>query len=285
MSFLLRRLGPAAIVAVFASVALESGSAQAFCRTTTTPIPASYNPRNGCFTEGLLLFWRNACVSYSLDKKASTQVTSAQFATVMEQAFGTWTSSACDSGPVGIQVSATEPVTCNEVRYNQNGPNQNVITFRDEGWPYNDPNNTLGLTTVTFNADTGDIYDADMEINSFGQKLTVDGTVPSNGFDLLSVVTHEAGHFLGLAHATDSQATMYAAYKPGSTSLRTLTPDDIAGLCAIYPDREHARLERYRGEGRRRGGRVRPDAEAWLRRRLRGEPGAEREPFGLRDGR
>ena len=88
---------------------------------------------------------------------------------------------------------------------------------------------------MTFNSDTGEIYDADMELNATGKNLTVEGAVPARGFDLLSVVTHEAGHFLGLAHATDTQATMYAAYKPGSTSLRSLTPDDADGMCAIYP--------------------------------------------------
>src|SRR5262249_46305618 len=114
-------------------------------------------------------------------------------------------------------------------------PNQNLIVFRDDGWPYNDPYSTLGLTTVTFNAETGEIYDADMEINASGRNLSITDTVPSNGFDLLSVVTHEAGHFFGLAHATDPVATMYASYKPGSASLRDLAPDDIEGICAIYP--------------------------------------------------
>jgi hypothetical protein len=110
-----------------------------------------------------------------------------------------------------------------------------VIVFRDKAWPYNDPNNTLGLTTVTFNADTGEIYDADMEINDTGGNLSVGDPVPVKGFDLLSVVTHEAGHFFGLAHATSSTSTMYASYKPGTTSLRSLTADDVDGICTIYP--------------------------------------------------
>jgi MYXO-CTERM domain-containing protein len=74
-----------------------------------------------------------------------------------------------------------------------------------------------------------------MEINATGKNLSTSTTVPANGFDLLSVITHEAGHFLGLAHATDSKATMFASYKPGTSSLRTLAADDIAGICEIYP--------------------------------------------------
>src|SRR5205085_567888 len=46
---------------------------------------------------------------------------------------------------------------------------------------------------------------------------------------------HEAGHFFGLAHATDAKSTMFASYKPGTTILRTLTQDDVAGICSIYP--------------------------------------------------
>jgi hypothetical protein len=46
--------------------------AHAFCRTVTTPIPASYSPRNGCFKEGLYLFWKNACVSFSINANATS---------------------------------------------------------------------------------------------------------------------------------------------------------------------------------------------------------------------
>ncbi|MDB5217019.1 MAG: hypothetical protein JWO86_4946 [Myxococcaceae bacterium] len=209
--------------------------AHAFCRTTTTPVPADYSPARGCFTDGLPLFWKGACIGYSVNSAASAQVPLATATTIIDSSFTTWNQVQCGAGPVGIATSNLGTVECSEVRYNPNGPNQNVIVFRDTKWPYSDPNNTLGLTTVTFNADTGEIYDADMELNATGKNLSTTDTVPANGFDLLSVVTHEAGHFLGLAHATDATATMFASYKPGTKTLRTLAPDDIGGVCAIYP--------------------------------------------------
>jgi hypothetical protein len=226
----------AIVVAIAGAALLSPHAAHAFCRTTTTPIPANYSPTRGCFTDGLPLFWKGACVGYSANSAASAIVPLEAATTVIDQAFDAWNNVSCPSGAmVGIATSNLGPVACSEVRYNTNGPNQNVIVFRDVKWPYSDPNNTLGLTTVTFNADTGEIYDADMEINATGGNLSTSNTVPANGFDLLSVITHEAGHFLGLAHATDSQATMFASYKPGSSSLRSLAADDIAGLCEIYP--------------------------------------------------
>ncbi len=233
MTSLLRRAGAAMSIALLALLAPRD--AGAFCRTTTTPIPANYNPSRGCFTDGLVLFWKNACVGYSVNSAASSTVELSTATTVIDQAFNSWNAVACGAGTVGISTSNLGTVECSEVRYNPNGPNQNVIVFRDDKWPYSDPNNTLGLTTVTFNADTGEIYDADMELNATAKNLSTSTTVPANGFDLLSVVTHEAGHFLGLAHATNPTATMYASYRPGTSTLRTLTPDDIAGICDIYP--------------------------------------------------
>jgi hypothetical protein len=225
-----------AACAAFVVVALPE-TASAFCRTTTVPVPANYSPAShGCFTDGLVLYWKNQCVSYSMNKAASKAIPFQTAKPVIDQAFATWMAATCSSGDkLGIAFSATDPVDCSEVRYNQNGPNQNVIVFRDNGWPYNDPNNTLGLTTVTFNADTGEIFDADMEINSSMGNLSVGDPVAPKGFDLASVVTHEAGHFLGLAHATSATSTMFASYKPGTAGLRTLAADDIAGACTIYP--------------------------------------------------
>lgn len=232
------RLAVGALVALGANVALGVPEAHAFCRSTTTLLPPSYNPqRLGCFKEGLPLFWKGACVTYSVQKDATSEVSLAVAEATIGRSFATWSSSTCADGtPVGIQTVARGPVECSEVRYNRDGPNQNLIVFREASWPYADVSSTLALTTVTFTADTGEIFDADIEINATNGQLSVTDPVPSREFDLESVMTHEVGHFLGLAHATETAATMFARYEPGTASLRSLTADDVAGLCAMYPN-------------------------------------------------
>ncbi|MCL2726265.1 MAG: M10 family metallopeptidase domain-containing protein [Polyangiaceae bacterium] len=203
-----------------------------YCRTTTDVTTVG-----GCATAGLPLFWQNACVGYSISRATGTIPLSAA-TTVIDKSFATWSNVTCPASGenVGIDASNLGPVDCNTIGYNKNGPNQNLIVFYDANWPYNDPNNTLGLTTVTFNTETGEIYDADMEINNTGGNVTTSDVVPPTGYDLQSIVTHEAGHFFGLAHSPDPSATMYPSYKEGSSSLRTLAADDIAGICEIYPN-------------------------------------------------
>jgi hypothetical protein len=229
----------AAAIAFSAVTAISAPhAAHAYCRTTTTPVPASYSPTRGCFTDGLVLFWRGACVGYSVNSAASAGIPIATATSVVDSAFTTWNHAACGAGEeVGIITSNLGAVDCSEVKYNPNGPNQNVIVFRDDKWPHSDTNNTLALTTVTFNPDTGEIYDADMEINTHDQRVTLTDPVPPDGYDFASIVTHETGHFLGLAHSGDNRATMFANYTPGATAMRNLTADDVAGVCSVYrPD-------------------------------------------------
>ncbi len=235
-------------VGALASVAIPR-TAQAYCRTTTQGVPADYDPSiMGCWTNGYKLYWKNACVSYDLQKDASRNMSYDDAAAAIATAFSRWTGAACSSSAGGLSRASIDvrdfgPIDCGTVEYNQYGPNQHTIVFRDDSWDHSDSSNTLALTTVTFDPDTGEIFDADMEINSAQQTLTPwdpndpYAPIPANGYDFLSIVTHETGHFLGMAHSDDMKATMYAHYTPGATAMRLLTADDVEGICSIYsPD-------------------------------------------------
>jgi len=227
-------------IGTFLAIGLGSSGAVAFCRAVSSSAPAGYDPAvQGCFapTSGpgsYDLYWKNLCVGYSVQRDASPlrHITLDQARQVAAAAFEQWSSAACDGGAPSVQVRDLGPVDCSEVQYNSAQPNQHVIVFRDDGWPYSDSSNTLGLTTITFDATDGEIFDADTELNSHDYNLVLGSAAPIDSYDLASVITHEAGHFLGLAHSGDRAAVMYAHYHPGSSAL---TSDDTAGICSAYP--------------------------------------------------
>jgi MYXO-CTERM domain-containing protein len=234
----------AAALGAIAAVSFVSTRASAFCRTITAPLPADYNPSSGCYDPAgsIPLWWRNASVGWSVQRSASKQVSLADAKSHAALAFGKWSSASCTGGgSPSIKADYNGDVDCDQVEYSEAGPNQHSIIFRDDSWPHDDPYNTLALTTVTFDKDTGEIYDADMEVNTAQNNIVVNGPAPQDSFDFDSIVTHEAGHFLGLAHSPSTSAIMFARYKPGST---TLTNDDVDGICTIYaPDQTRATIQ------------------------------------------
>lgn len=179
---------------------------------------------------GLVIAWPGPRIGFSIQQAASSEVTFASIESTVQQAFATWTNAACPGGgKPRLEIIEAKPASCARHEYNQKNGNANIVLFRDDGWPY-DPH-ALALTTMSFDTETGEIYDGDMELNTALYDFTT-GTV---GFDLLSVVTHETGHFLGLAHSPDADATMFASYAGDGIALRDLSADDRAGICAIYP--------------------------------------------------
>jgi hypothetical protein len=223
----------AASLALSASL-LVAPRARAYCRglTQAGPDPATTHQ---CFAGGAgtyELYWRNRCVGYSLQRDASKQVPLDTATQIAAEVFATWAAASCGGGGPSIQAFDEGPVDCGMVQYNADQPNQHVIVFRDDAWPYDDPNNTLALTTVTFDATDGEIFDADIEINSHDHVIVAAAPATPPGYDLPSILTHEAGHFLGLAHSTDASAVMFTFYTPGTSSL---TDDDAAGICSIDP--------------------------------------------------
>jgi hypothetical protein len=224
-------------------VAVPAGLARAYCRTTTMHEPVPYDPvASGCWTQGTPLAWQaGADIGYSLSKAASDQLSLADATRVADAAFDTWNTVECpgsvalnvqayDEGPVSEEAAADDCglVPCDPTYHDP----QHVIVFDDVAWPHDDPNNTLALTTVTYGVDDGRIFDADIEVNTAQHTITAAEPPPDGSYDLQAILTHEAGHFFGLAHATETTPIMYAQYQPGAIAL---TSDDVAGVCAIYP--------------------------------------------------
>jgi hypothetical protein len=131
---------------------------------------------------------------------------------------------------------------------------------------------TLFYTDKPGTSGDGDILDADVEIDAVDWAISICDPTGVNGCttmgtgpktDLANTLTHELGHMLGLDHTcwdmsgpppTDAngqpvpscfpmsslppvitESTMYNFQDPAETKKRSLEPDDINGLCTIYP--------------------------------------------------
>jgi hypothetical protein len=151
--------------------------------------------------------------------------------------------------------------------------NRNSVIFRSTSWCQLGADgtceieyDTVALAVTSDIADTrsGQIYDADVEVNVHDITWADVVAHPElNGYyDLQNALTHEMGHFIGLAHTCynalvdamrdddnngnpipdcdtaplDVQATtMFPSADAGDVQKRTLAPDDQNGLCTIYP--------------------------------------------------
>lgn len=217
-------------------VTTSARTASGFCRSTTCrDVPLCDNDPNAD-PNCIPLLWKRPCTGVSLQVASSSQVPWDVANAIVTKAFASWEEPVCDPVTMGkpnIHVENLGPVDCELVQYNQKAANANIVVFRDQNWPHPSGPHNVALTTVTYGTTTGEIYDADMEINSSSFGLTTGDTDVQT--DLLSVVTHEAGHFIGLSHSLDSEATMWPNYTTMDIKLRTLAVDDINAVCAVYP--------------------------------------------------
>lgn len=150
------------------------------------------------------------------------------------------------------------------------------VWARDPDDPTTAHDPTWVATTTVFSRnhpgalDDGLILEADIEVNDVDYQWAIipDGPITAhdygNSYDLASALTHETGHFIGLAHTCVTSgdplrydnhgqvvpdcsmlsgddadqilaATMYPTMNPVDVSLRSLTDDDMNGACSVYP--------------------------------------------------
>lgn len=113
---------------------------------------------------------------------------------------------------------------------------ENRIVFREDEWPAEISSATLALTSLVYRRSTGEIEDADIDLNGVHHTFTDADDPALTSVDVQNTLTHELGHLIGLAHVEDPEATMFAMSLPGDLDKRTLATDDRDGLCFVYPE-------------------------------------------------
>jgi hypothetical protein len=111
--------------------------------------------------------------------------------------------------------------------------NQNLIIWQSEPGSWTHPSKVLALTSIILESNTGRIVDTDIELND--EEFTFSTSNTDVQIDIQNTITHELGHVVGLDHSPIHDSTMYSHAPTGETKKRTLSSDDIEGVCAIYP--------------------------------------------------
>ncbi|WP_437632044.1 matrixin family metalloprotease [Sorangium sp. So ce854] len=195
--------------------------------------------------------WNRTCMGYAIHDVGSRYFDLDTIRTTVDEAFAAWANVECPGGgKPGFAVQYMGDVSCGDVEYNVRAGNANMFTFRDDRWPHHPKQ--IALTTQTFSTVDGEVYNADVEMNTACYQLNPAVSIePESGgehdgcdrfgerassHDFLAVVTHEMGHFLGLSHTAQPAATMVTSFGGlDEPAFRSLEQDDINGICALFP--------------------------------------------------
>jgi hypothetical protein len=181
--------------------------------------------------DGLPLRWPRGAVRFQVETSPDLPLSPEHLTDVVAAAFAPW--AALPGDPLDLEAG---PPVADGFGYELGGANANVVRWEAHEWEYD--HEALMLTFTHYRTSDGALVDADILVNGVDHAWSAGaGEAGADRFDLQSALTHEAGHFLGLAHSPDHpEATMYPSIAAGDRSRRELAGDDAAGFASLYAD-------------------------------------------------
>jgi len=184
------------------------------------------------------VMWPGHCVPFHLHQDGSDDVSFGKVLSAFRNALSTWMNVDCSALSLDYQ-GITD---VDAAGFRLDGPNLNVLVFREQQADWVHGPAAFAVTTVTYCENLqggceflGQIRDTDIEINGAYFQFSADLEGEAPRVDLENTLTHELGHVLGLSHSAVEGATMVFDAAPGDISKRSLHADDIEGVCDIYP--------------------------------------------------
>lgn len=228
-------------------VLLSAHTASAYCRTTTAT-PALQPCPARCVTSGVPFYWPTHEVSYVLNERGFPDLDDASLRAALARSFTRWQAASCADGQTLTLTITQEPGTTPlQAGPRSDEPNDNTISFLsgDEWQSAEYDDSAFAFTFMWFDPRNGQIRGSDLLFNGGKGRFAVcpDGGCPPGVVDLENVATHEAGHLLGLSHSQERDTTMWCGAEIAEVSKRKLSADDVAGICAIYAEREVERRD------------------------------------------
>jgi hypothetical protein len=177
------------------------------------------------------LFWEDRAIAIEL-ASASLSVPPTDLRAAFGRSLATWTAPACSD------LALTDAGEALGITTNLGGgpaDGHNRVVLRETGWPEDVGVETLALTSLVYDRDTGRLLDVDVDLNGEAHTFTAGDLVLPDDDDVENTLTHELGHLIGFAHVLDPDATMFGQADTGETIKRDLADDDARALCETYP--------------------------------------------------